>query len=125
MSVPAPRPLRNDGRWETIKYALDSWARTLRLCLIWLVMIAAPVAVAHPLAELIRSMLLCGARAALVTSARPRFTIRPGDGGPSLAAVGKLLGYASPAEGGVTGGRGEAADRSHGRALSEITVHYL
>jgi hypothetical protein len=60
MSVPAPRPPRNDGRWETIRYALDSWARTLRLCLIWHVLIAAPAAAAHPLAELIRPILLCG-----------------------------------------------------------------
>jgi retron-type reverse transcriptase len=29
------------GRWETIRYALDSNARTFRLCLIWLVAIAA------------------------------------------------------------------------------------
>jgi hypothetical protein len=60
MSVPAPRPPRNDGRWETIRYALDSWARTFRLCLICLVLIAAPAAAAHPLAELIRPILLCG-----------------------------------------------------------------
>lgn len=63
MSVPAPRPPKNDGRWETIRYALDSWDRTLRLCLILLVLIATPAvaaAAAHPLAELIRTMLLCG-----------------------------------------------------------------
>jgi RNA-directed DNA polymerase len=29
------------GRWETIRYALDSNARTFRLCLIWLAAIAA------------------------------------------------------------------------------------
>jgi hypothetical protein len=71
MSVPVPRSPRNDGRWETIRYALDSWGRTIRLCLIWLVLIATPAAafaIAHPLAELIRPMLLCEPGAA---SARP------------------------------------------------------
>ncbi len=29
MSVPAPREPRQGGRWETIRYALDSNARTL------------------------------------------------------------------------------------------------
>ena len=66
MSVPAPRPPENDGRWGTIRYALEDWGRTLRFCLIWLVVIAAPAvagyAAAHPLAELIRPMLLCGPR---------------------------------------------------------------
>jgi hypothetical protein len=64
MSVPAPRPPENDGRWGTIRYALEDWGRTLRFCLIWLVVITAPAvagyAAAHPLAELIRPMLLCG-----------------------------------------------------------------
>jgi hypothetical protein len=61
MSVPAPREPRHDaGRWETIRYALDSNARTFRLCLIWLVTIAPPVAAAA-VAELIRHMLLCKA----------------------------------------------------------------
>jgi hypothetical protein len=67
MSVPAPRPPKNDGRWETIRYALDSWDRTLRLCLILLVLIATPAVAAaavHPLVELMRTMLLCGARPA-------------------------------------------------------------
>jgi hypothetical protein len=63
MSVPAPREPRHDGRWETIRYALDSNARTLRLCLIWLVVIAAPVAAAA-VAELIRHTLLCEGSAA-------------------------------------------------------------
>jgi hypothetical protein len=89
MSVPAPRPPRNDGRWETIRYALDSWARTLRLCLIWLVLIAAPAAAAHPLAGLIRPMLLCGPSAASATSARPRCTIQPGPG-PVVMDVGPV-----------------------------------
>ena len=57
MSVPAPQEPRHDGgRWETIRYALDSNARTFRLCLICLVVIVAP-AVAAALAELIRHML--------------------------------------------------------------------
>jgi len=33
VSVPAP-PEPRTGRWETIRYALDSNARTFRLCLI-------------------------------------------------------------------------------------------
>ena len=58
MSVPAPRePSHDGGRWETIRYALESNARTFRLCLIWLVATAAPVAAAV-IAELIRHMLL-------------------------------------------------------------------
>jgi hypothetical protein len=59
MSVPAPREPRHDsGRWDVILSALDSWPRALRLCLILLVTIAAPVAAAV-VAELIRHMLLC------------------------------------------------------------------
>jgi hypothetical protein len=49
----------NGGRWETIRHALDSNARTLRLCLIWLMASAAPVAAAV-VAVLIHHMLLCG-----------------------------------------------------------------
>ncbi len=60
MSVPTPKEPRHDaGRWETIRYALDSNARTLRLCLIWLVAIVSPVA-ATIVAELIKHILLCG-----------------------------------------------------------------
>jgi hypothetical protein len=44
MSLPEPREPRDSGRWPTIKYAIDSNARTIRLCAIWIVMIAAPVA---------------------------------------------------------------------------------
>jgi hypothetical protein len=45
MSAPAPRkPCQDGGRWETIRYALDSWARTLRLCLILIVLVATPTA---------------------------------------------------------------------------------
>ena len=60
MSVPAPQePRPGGGRWDVVLSALDSWPRTLRLCLIMLVTIAAPVAAAAA-AELIRHMLLCG-----------------------------------------------------------------
>jgi hypothetical protein len=59
LSVPAPRrPRRSSGRWEIVGSALDSWARTFRLCLILLVMTAAAVAAAA-VAELIRHMVLC------------------------------------------------------------------
>ena len=60
MSVPAPRqPRQGNGRWETIRYALDSNARTLRLCLILLVTRVAPVTAAV-VAVLSRHPLLCG-----------------------------------------------------------------
>ena len=60
MSVPAPQEPRHDGgRWDLVLFALESWPRTLRLCLILLVTITAPVAAAA-VAELIRHMLLCG-----------------------------------------------------------------
>ena len=59
MSVPAPRVPRHGCRWETIRYALDSNARTLRLCLILLVVTMASSAVAALVAELIRHMPLC------------------------------------------------------------------
>jgi hypothetical protein len=59
LSVPAlRRPRRDIGRWETIRYALDSNARTFRLCLILLVTTVSPV-VAAVVAVLIRHMLLC------------------------------------------------------------------
>lgn len=58
MSVPVPREPRHGDRWETIRYALDSNARTLRLCLIWFVSIASPV-VATVVTMLMRHMLLC------------------------------------------------------------------
>ena len=41
MSVSAPRQPGQGGRWETIRYALDTNPRTLRLCLILLVAAAA------------------------------------------------------------------------------------
>jgi hypothetical protein len=42
MSVPTPTPPSHASRWDTIRYALDSNARTIRLCLIWLVVIGSP-----------------------------------------------------------------------------------
>jgi hypothetical protein len=42
MRVPTSVPRRHVGRWETIRYALDSNARTVRLCLI-LAVIGSPV----------------------------------------------------------------------------------
>ena len=78
MSVPAPRqPRQGHGRWETIRYALDSNARTLRLCLILLVTTVAPVTVAV-VAVLSRHPLLCGAWARMcpVACALGRFRAR-------------------------------------------------
>jgi hypothetical protein len=50
----APRPQlptpRGPDRWNTIRYALKSWAGTFRLCLILLVMGIPPAAVALMLA---------------------------------------------------------------------------
>ena len=60
MSVPAPTANRvTTGRWETIRYALDSNPRTFRLCLIWLVVISSPV-VAAVVAVVMRHTLLWG-----------------------------------------------------------------
>ena len=59
MSVPARQePRQAGGRWDVVLSALESWPRTLRLCLILLVTIAAPIAGAA-IVELIRPMLLC------------------------------------------------------------------
>jgi hypothetical protein len=59
MSLSAPyEPRRDGGRWETIRYAIDSNARTLRLCLIWTVAIVSPVA-ATVITLLVRHTLLC------------------------------------------------------------------
>jgi hypothetical protein len=60
MSVPAPREPGQGGRWETIRYALDTNPRTFRLCLILIAAAAAPC-VGVVIAEMIRHMLLCGA----------------------------------------------------------------
>lgn len=58
LSVPATRQSRHDGgRWETVRYALDSNARTFRLCLILLVTAISPVAAAV-VAVLIHHVLL-------------------------------------------------------------------
>lgn len=60
MSLPAlQRPHHVGGRWDVVLSALENWPRTLRLCLILLVTVTAPVAAAAA-AELIRHMLLCG-----------------------------------------------------------------
>ena len=62
LSVPAPRWPRHSGRWEVILSALDSWAGTLRLCLILFVAAVAPC-LAAVAAVLIRHILLCGSAA--------------------------------------------------------------
>jgi hypothetical protein len=68
MSVPASRrPRSGGGRWETIRYALDSWARTFRLCLILIVVAVAPYLAAVTV-MLIHHMVLYG----------PRFRAAPG-----------------------------------------------
>ncbi len=59
MSVPAPREPHQGGRWETIRYALDTNPRTFRLCLILLVAAVAPC-LAAVIAELVRHMVLRG-----------------------------------------------------------------
>jgi len=61
MRVPTVRQSCHGGRWETICYALDSNARTIRLCLIWLVLItssavAAAIAV-HGSSDMLRGVL--------------------------------------------------------------------
>ena len=59
MSVPAPRePRHGGGRWETIRYALDSWQRTFRLCLILSVATVVSTGVAALVATLIHHLLL-------------------------------------------------------------------
>ena len=59
MSVPAPREPLHGGRWETIRYALETNPRTFRLCLI-LSVAAVPPCLAAVVAELVRHMLLYG-----------------------------------------------------------------
>jgi hypothetical protein len=59
VSLPAPRLPRHHSGWqETVRYALDSNARTFRLCLILLVAAVSPVAAAVA-AVLIHHVLLC------------------------------------------------------------------
>ena len=56
MRLPTPRePRHGSSRWEVIRYALGSNARTARLCVIWVVVTGGPVAgrdhlldIAHP-----------------------------------------------------------------------------
>jgi hypothetical protein len=56
LSVPAQREPHHAGaRWETIRYALDSNARTLRLCLILLVVSVPSVVALIELAARLRS----------------------------------------------------------------------
>jgi hypothetical protein len=38
LRLPVPQDPHGDDRWSVIRYALDSWARTAKLCLILLVM---------------------------------------------------------------------------------------
>jgi hypothetical protein len=80
MSLPAPHEPRHDGgKWETIHYALDSNARTLRLCLLWFVAIVSPT-VATVITLLLRHVLLCGpgARPGAVGSGQPGLGEPPG-----------------------------------------------
>ena len=63
MSVPAPREPGQGGRWETIRYALDTNPRTFRLCLILSVAAVAPC-LGVVIAEMIRHMLLRGSATA-------------------------------------------------------------
>jgi hypothetical protein len=54
MSVPARRePRDGGGQWKTICYAIDSNARTLRLCVICLVLIIGPPAADAVVAQLV------------------------------------------------------------------------
>ena len=60
MSVPTLRgPCHDSECWKTVRYALDSNARTLRLCLILLMVGLAPC-VGAVIAILIHRGLLCG-----------------------------------------------------------------
>jgi hypothetical protein len=43
MRVPTSPPPRNAGRRETIRYALDSNARTIRLCFILIAVVGSPI----------------------------------------------------------------------------------
>jgi hypothetical protein len=84
MSAPAPRRRRHDGgRWDTIHYALASWPRTLRLCLILLVTMIAPVAAAAVVMH-IHHTLLCGPRL------RPHLS-RGGDPEQAIEEPGRVI----------------------------------
>lgn len=58
MNLPAPGKPHQGGRWETIRYALDTNPRTFRLCLILLVAAVTPW-LGYIIAEMIRHLLLC------------------------------------------------------------------
>ena len=70
MSLSAPKEPRQTSRWETIRDAIDSNARTIRLCVILLVL---PLGsgLAAAVIELVRNVHLPGAP-------RPRQGLRPG-----------------------------------------------
>lgn len=59
---PAPREPLQGGRWETIRDALDTNPRTFRLCLILFVAKVVSSGGTAVVAELVRHMLLYGAR---------------------------------------------------------------
>jgi hypothetical protein len=59
LSVPTRGQYHDSERWETVRYALDSNARTFRLCMILFVVGLAPC-VGAVLAILIHRGLLCG-----------------------------------------------------------------
>jgi hypothetical protein len=67
MSVPAPREPHQGGRWETIRYALDTNPRTFRLCLILSVATVTPC-LAAVIAEMIRHLWLWGVATAVARS---------------------------------------------------------
>ncbi len=59
---PAPREPRNGGLWEMVRSALETNPRTFRLCLILFVAKVVSPGMTAVVAELVRHMLLCGAR---------------------------------------------------------------
>ena len=67
---PAPREPLHGGRWETIRDALDANPRTFRLCLILFVAKVVSSGGTAAVAELVRHMLLCGARVAALALTR-------------------------------------------------------
>jgi hypothetical protein len=85
-----PRELRHGCRWTTIRYALDSNARTLRLCLILFVLIISPAAAAV-ITMLVRHILLRGLRARLGTETGLE-GISAGRRGPRGRSGGRVLG---------------------------------
>jgi hypothetical protein len=61
MRVPRSRQSCHGGRWETIRYALDSDARTIRFCLIWVVLVTsyavAAVIATHGSSDTVRALM--------------------------------------------------------------------